>query len=120
ERIEVLAGRQVGAAPAGEHPLDLPELGGSTDPLGDVADTYADRAMLDTGGFGANKAESGALELLVNQLDRLIAEAAKQTRHLDEIRAHMRIFFWVYVVLPLVCGVIWFLIYLAARGTGGS
>jgi uncharacterized Zn finger protein (UPF0148 family) len=112
DRVKVLAGRQPAAS---EHPLDLPELTGAPDPLGNVADLYADRATL----AGApDAAESHALELLVNQIDRLAAEAAKQTRYLDEIRAHVRIFFWVYILLPLVCGVIWFAIYLAASHAG--
>lgn len=111
DRIKVLAGRQP-AVP--EHPLDLPELTSAPDPLGNVADLYADRATL----AGAPDATAESLELLVNQIDRLAAEAAKQTRYLDEIRAHVRIFFWVYILLPLVCGVIWFAIYLAATHAG--
>jgi len=106
DRIKVLAGREAGS----EHPLDLPELTSAPDPLGTVADLYADRATL----AGPPDATAESLELLVNHIDRLAAEAAKQTRYLDEIRAHVRIFFWVYILLPLVCGVIWFAIYMAA------
>lgn len=114
DRIKVLANRQAGSAP--EHPLDLPELASAPDPLGNVADLYADRATLV--GLPDTTAESRALDLLVNQMDRLAAEAAKQSRYLDEIRAHVRIFFWVYILLPLVCGVIWFAMYLAAIHAG--
>src|SRR5262245_18592383 len=110
DRSKVLAGRQAGL----EHPLDLSELASGPDPLGNVADLYADRATL----AGPPDAATESLELLANQMDRLAAEAAKQTRYLDEIRAHVRIFFWVYILLPLVCGVIWFAIYMAA-GHGG-
>jgi len=110
DRIKVLAGRQAGS----EHPLDLPELASGPDPLGNVADLYADRAVL----AGPPDAAAESLELVINQIDRLAAEAAKQTRYLDEIRAHVRIFFWVYILLPLVCGVIWFAIYMAARHAG--
>jgi hypothetical protein len=110
DRIKVLAGRQAGS----EHPLDLPELASGPDPLGNVADLYAERATL----AAPTDAAAESLELLANQMDRLAAEAAKQTRYLDEIRAHVRIFFWVYILLPLVCGVIWFAIYMAASHAG--
>jgi hypothetical protein len=110
DRIKALAGRQAGS----EHPLDLPELASGPDPLGNVADLYAERATL----AGPPDAAAESLELLINQIDRLAAEAAKQTRYLDEIRAHVRIFFWVYILLPLVCGVIWFAIYMAAGHAG--